>query len=122
MKAYLIRYEPCWMALGQAAGIAAAVAVQTGLPVQELPVGEIQDRLLDENASLIWFKDVPVTSPDFKMVQKMALAGYIPEWEARLDRDATPDEKEGFESLSGIDIPENMNSRREILEYIYERL
>ena len=52
----------------------------------------------------------------------MALAGYIPEWEARLDRDATPDEKEGFESLSGIDIPENMNSRREILEYIYERL
>ena len=117
-----MRMEPCWMALGQAAGIAAAVAVQTGLPVQELPVGEIQDRLLDENASLIWFKDVPVTSPDFKMVQKMALAGYIPEWEARLDRDATPDEKEGFESLSGIDIPENMNSRREILEYIYERL
>ena len=117
-----MRMEPCWMALGQAAGIAAAVAVQTGLPVQKLPVCEIQHRLLDEHSSLIWFKDVPVTSPDFKMVQKLALAGYIPEWEARLDQDATPEEKKNFLSLSGLEIPEDMQTRREILEYIYERL
>lgn len=110
------------MALGQAAGIAAAVAVQTGLPVQKLPVCEIQDRLLDEHSSLIWFKDVPVTSPDFKMVQKLALAGYIPEWEARLDQDATPEEKKNFLSLSGLEIPEDMQTRREIFEYIYKRL
>jgi hypothetical protein len=73
------------MALGEAAGVAAALAVREGLPVQDLPVPSIQDRLLDEGASLIWFKDVSTSSPDFKLVQKMALKGYLTGWEARLD-------------------------------------
>lgn len=117
-----MRMEPCWMALGQAAGVAAALAVRTGLPVQKLPVSWIQDRLLDEGASLIWLKDVPVDAPDFKMVQKMALEGYIPGWEARLDEDATPQERKSFRRLSGIDVPEEITKRREIFGYIYERL
>ena len=53
--------------------------------MQDLPVSSIQDRLLDEGASLIWFKDVSPSSPDFKLVQKMALKGYLTGWEARLD-------------------------------------
>lgn len=117
-----MRMEPCWMALGQAAGIAAANAVKSGLPVQKLEIGEIQDRLMEEGASLIWFRDVGVSSPDFKMVQKLALAGFIPGWEARLDDDASMEEKKTFRRLSGMDVPEEMKTRREILTYIYERL
>lgn len=117
-----MRMEPCWMALGQAAGIAAANAVRSGLPVQKLEIGEIQDRLIEEGASLIWFRDVEVSSPDFKMVQKLALAGFIPGWEARLEDDASVEERKWFRQLSGIDVPEELKTRREILTYIYGRL
>lgn len=117
-----MRMEPCWMALGQAAGIAAANAVKSGLPVQKLEIGEIQDRLIEEGASLIWFRDVEVSSPDFKMVQKLALAGLIPGWEARLEDDASVEERKWFRQLSGIDVPEELKTRREILTYIYGRL
>ncbi len=117
-----MRMEPCWMALGQAAGIAAANAVKSGLPVQKLEIGEIQDRLIEEGASLIWFRDVGVSSPDFKMVQKLALAGLIPGWEARLEDDASVEERKWFRQLSGIDVPEELKTRREILTYIYGRL
>lgn len=117
-----MRMEPCWMALGQAAGVAAAQAVKENLPVQKLDVAMIQSRLLDEGSSLIWFKDVAVDSPDFKMVQTLALKGYIPGWEARLDEPATAAEKSSFRRLSGIDVPAGLSTRREILTYIYNKL
>lgn len=117
-----MRMEPCWMALGEAAGVAAAQAVKEGLPVQKLSVPAIQKRLLEEGASLIYFKDVAPGSPDFTMVEVMALQGYIPGWEARLDDDATPAEKASFRKLSGIDVPEGLSKRREILKYIFDRL
>lgn len=117
-----MRMEPCWMALGQAAGVAAAQAVQSGLPMQELSVPAIQDKLLGAGASLIYFKDVSPSSPDYAMVQKMALAGYIPEWEARLDDAPTSEELETFRSLSGLRLPSGPATRKEILRFIYERL
>ena len=101
-----MRMEPCWMALGEAAGVAAAIAVREGLPVQDLPVPSIQDRLLDEGASLIWFKDVSPSSPDFKLVQKMALKGYLTGWEARLDEP----------------ISEGGMTRREMLQKLSDKL
>lgn len=117
-----MRMEPCWMALGQAAGVAAAQAVRTGLPVQKLSVSLIQDELLKQGASLIYFRDVKPGSPDFAMVQKMALAGYIPGWEARLQDEASAEELKSFRRLSGIDIPSTLKTRKDILQYIYERL
>lgn len=117
-----MRMEPCWMALGQAAGIAAAQAVRNGLPVQKLNIGQIQNDLLAAGASLIYFRDITPDSPDFAMVQKLALAGYIPGWEARLHEKASDEELKSFRRLSGIDIPGSLVTRKEILQYIYERL
>ena len=117
-----MRMEPCWMALGQAAGVAAALAVRSGRPVQKLNIGQIQDELLSDGASLIYFRDVTPDSPDYVMVQKMALAGYIPGWEARLQDEASAREIELFRALSGLDIPEGLRFRRDILQYIYERI
>ena len=116
-----MRMEPCWMALGEAAGIAAAAAVREQVPVQQLPVADIQSRLLDEGASLIYFKDVPPSSPDYRMVQTMALKGYIPGWEARLDEEPTPQDRALFRARSGKDIPSSLRTRKEILQYIYEK-
>lgn len=43
-----IRMEPTWMALGQAAGVAAAIAVEKEVLPRALPIGELQERLVDQ--------------------------------------------------------------------------
>ncbi len=45
-----MRMEPQYMILGHAAGIAAALSVRGGKPVQEIPVAELQNKLKDEGA------------------------------------------------------------------------
>ena len=116
-----MRMEPCWMALGEAAGVAAAQAVKGGVPVQDLSVPEIQDVLIARGASLIYFKDVAPSSPDFALVQKMALAGCLPDWEARLDDIATKAERKQFRAFARGVLPRRLKTRREILQYICNR-
>lgn len=115
-----LRMEPCWMALGQAAGVAAAQAVDRNLPVQALDIPALQERLLDGGSTLVYFRDIRPDSPDFKMVQTMALRGYLPGWEAALDAPAAADDREFWHRLSGKDIPANLVSRGEILYYLYQ--
>ena len=42
-----LRMEPCWMALGQAAGIAASLAIDCKVPVQDVDMSRLQDLLVD---------------------------------------------------------------------------
>lgn len=51
-----VRVEPTWMILGQSAGIAAALAAENSLAVQELPYPELRPRLLAQGQVL----DLPV--------------------------------------------------------------
>ena len=78
-----LRMEPCWMALGQAAGAAAAIAIDRGTTVQAVPVDALQQRLLDENATLIYFDDMRPGDPGFVYAQKLGLQGKIPGWSAQ---------------------------------------
>ena len=41
-----VRVEPTWMVLGQSAGIAAAMATEEDVAVQQLPIGDLQQRLV----------------------------------------------------------------------------
>ena len=41
-----LRMEPCWMALGQAAGAAASLAIDLGTSVQDVPIDRLQARLI----------------------------------------------------------------------------
>lgn len=54
-----IRVEPTWMALGQSAGVAAALAAHDGVGVQELPYPRLRERLLAQHQVL----DLPVLPP-----------------------------------------------------------
>lgn len=78
-----LRMEPCWMALGQAAGAAAALAIDLGTSVQNVPVDRLQDRLLDEKATLIYFNDGRPDDADWKEIQRRGLEGDITSWSAR---------------------------------------
>jgi hypothetical protein len=47
-----LRMEPVYMALGQAAGAAAALAIRAGTAVQDVPYATLRERLLTDNATL----------------------------------------------------------------------
>ena len=64
-----LRLEPVWMSLGQAAGHAAAQAVERNLTVQEIAIRPLQHRLLSAGSSLIYVSDVLPGVPDFEAVQ-----------------------------------------------------
>jgi len=57
-----VRVEPTWMAIGQSAGIAAALAAKEGVTVQALDYGRLRARLLAQHQVL----DLPVLPPPEK--------------------------------------------------------
>ena len=69
-----LRMEPCWMALGQAAGTAAALAIDTHTTVQDLSVPLLQDELLKQGATLVYMPGHSPADADFIALQKEALA------------------------------------------------
>ena len=76
-----LRMEPCWMALGHAAGIAAAMAVRSGQPMRATNIAELQNALLDQGAVLIYYRDIDPRDPRFPEVQLRGLRGELPGWE-----------------------------------------
>lgn len=49
-----LRMEPCWMALGQAAGVAAAFCLDAGVAAEEVDINKVQRELLNQGAVLIY--------------------------------------------------------------------
>ena len=75
-----IRMEPAWMAVGQAAGVAAAQAVSKGTSVRRVDVRQLQSTLAAQGQVLAYFKDLALDDPDFASIQLRAVerdwAGY----------------------------------------------
>ena len=69
-----LRMEPCWMALGQAAGTAAALAIDEGTTVQRVDIPTLQNELLKQGATLVYMKGHSPSDPDFIKIQKEALS------------------------------------------------
>ena len=120
-----LRMEPCWMAMGQAAGIAAALSSRSGVAPGDLEVGLIQEQLIEDGAVLMYFQDTGPESSRFKALQKAAVRGFfgVDEWDARLDNPLSRDTAERWISLSEISISAEDASgktRREFLEMAFE--
>ena len=98
-----LRMEPCWMAMGQAAGIAAALSCQTGVSPHDLKASAIQEQLIKDGAVLMYFRDIGTADSRFKPLQKAAVQGYfgVDEWEARLDDPLDRETAERWIQLSG---------------------
>ncbi|OJV31950.1 MAG: hypothetical protein BGO29_00470 [Bacteroidales bacterium 36-12] len=80
-----LRMEPCWMALGEAAGIAAVLSIDKALSVRDIPMNVLQEKLLNNRATLMYFEDLTPDDVDFIKVQQLALKGFFPDWKVRLD-------------------------------------
>jgi hypothetical protein len=58
-----LRMEPQYMILGQAAGVAASLALKMQKPVQEIPVAALQEKLKSQGAVFEWV--APLSGPAF---------------------------------------------------------
>ena len=72
-----VRMEPVWSSLGQAAGVAAALAIDHDLELSDLPVSTIQDELVKQGAVLFFYTDLPRDGPAFEAVQKLSVLGAV---------------------------------------------
>jgi hypothetical protein len=121
-----LRMEPCWMGLGQAAGIAAALAIRQNKVVSKISIDSLQSQLLLQKANLIYVSDIGFGHPDYQLVQKVALSGWLPEYEARLDQMVQHKDLELWSSKSGFSVQEieefaKNKTRKEALVVLYRK-
>lgn len=107
-----LRMEPCWMALGEAAGLASSLAIDNSQKVQSISIDKLQDKLLDNGATLIYLKDVKSSDKDYSLVQKLALQGYFPDWSANLDSLLDIETGKLWSKLSGKTIVSDQRTTR----------
>ena len=72
-----LRLEPTWTALGQAAGIAAHVALQTDTPAPEVSVRAVQKLLHEQGAKTTYISDVATDSKYFEAAQWLGIHGFM---------------------------------------------
>jgi hypothetical protein len=70
-----VRMEPVWSALGQAAGVAAALSIDNDQELGDVEVSQIQDELVKQGCVLFFHTDLPRSAPAFEAVQKLSLLG-----------------------------------------------
>ncbi len=90
-----LRMEPCWMALGQAAGLIAAAAITERRNVQDYndktQIKRIQQDLVQAGAVLAYFQDVPPSHPVHEALQMLTVAGLSVGWEFKPNDVMSPD-------------------------------
>jgi hypothetical protein len=119
-----IRMEPCWMALGQASGIAASLAIDHQSKVKNIDLEDLQNLLIEQKATLVYYRDVRPEDQDFKIVQFMGLRGYLPGWEAKLNGAVDQETADLWEKLSEKKLyyQAGKTIRRQLLMSIYNDL
>lgn len=84
-----LRMEAGWMAMGQAAGTAAAMMAREGHSARSLPIDRLQRRLLRAGATIAWVEDIDPSAPWWAGVQFGAVRGFFPGTRARPDAAVT---------------------------------
>jgi hypothetical protein len=68
-----LRMEPCWIAMGEAAGTAAALCLAHNVAPRDLDIEALQEKLLDGGAVLVYFTDSSPSHPNHRDHQCRAL-------------------------------------------------
>ena len=78
-----IRLEPTWMALGQAAGAAAHLAIAGGIEPRRIDVARLQRLLVGQGQVLTYFKDIDRKDPAYAALQYFGTRGFFRDYLAR---------------------------------------
>lgn len=71
------RLQPVVLQLGQAAGIAAALACSAGCEPADVPVRKVQQAILDAGGYLLPYLDLTPDHPDFAAMQRIGVTGIL---------------------------------------------
>lgn len=72
------RLQPCVLLIGQAGGVLAALAVQNKKnDARQISVREVQSILLQQNAYLMPYADVNLSTPGFYSIQRIGACGFL---------------------------------------------
>lgn len=86
-----VRLEPTWMAMGQAAGAAAHLALTGGVQPRAVNVNRLQRLLLRGDHVITYFSDIDRKHPAYAALQYFGSKGFFSDYRARADEmvDAT---------------------------------
>lgn len=121
-----LRMEPCWMGMGEAAGISAVLSIKDEVNVQSVSISRLQRMLLNMGAVLIHYHDIDPGHKNFEALQYFGVRGFIPEWEADIDQQVTTQEAKSWIEKSGVVEPVQYligtTTRGELLQKLYEKI
>ena len=115
-----LRLEPTWMALGEAAGIAASTSIDKDVAVQDIELLEIQKKLLDHKAVLMYFKDIEPGDKGFEGLQLMGVYGIISDWKSGHSQRMKDSELAKMEALFNISLAKFKGKRIKRQEFAEE--
>ena len=117
-----VRMEPTWMALGQAAGAAAHLAVGAQVEPRDVDVGRLQRLLLSDGQVITYFSDIDTADPAFEALQYYGTKGFFDDYTARSDEPLTRDQAARWVGLAGEESPNwqgpELLTRAELAEWL----
>ncbi|NUM52802.1 MAG: FAD-dependent oxidoreductase [Candidatus Hydrogenedentes bacterium] len=84
-----VRLEPTWMSLGQAAGVAAHLAIKKDVTLRAVSIESLQRMLVEQGQVLTYFDDLPKDHLAFKACQLLGTKGVFSDYRARIDEPLT---------------------------------
>jgi hypothetical protein len=95
-----LRMEPVFMALGEASGIAAHLAIERKTELRRAPVAELPRILVERKGVITFYEDLPFTDPSFAAFQFLGARGLNPGY--RANKNARLTRAEADERLARI--------------------
>ncbi len=80
-----LRMEPVFIALGEAAGTAAHLAIENKVTPRAVPTAELQRTLVERGAVVTFYHDLAFNDPDFAAFQYLGARGLNPGYRAEKD-------------------------------------
>ncbi len=116
-----LRMEPCWMALGEAAGEAINVSLDDGTRVRDANVIEMQRRLLAAGAVLTYYEDAAPGDAHYHALQYFALRGFLGDsYRANLDEPASDEDRVQWTTWANTpELTTFTGTRGQLLDRIY---
>ncbi len=116
-----LRMEPCWMALGEAAGVAINVSLDEGTSLRAANVVEMQRRLLSAGAVLSYYEDAAPGGAHYEALQFFALRGFLgASYQADLDAPVSDADRANWTAWANTpDLATFSGTRGQLLDKLY---
>jgi hypothetical protein len=112
-----IRMEPTWMALGQAAGVAAAIAVEADVKPRDVPIKKLQHRL-SQQGQVLRHTNATTPHPEKNPRSSLMLTGeWVPDDPHKIDFNSLPRIKSQHVVVSDVRASKGVNQHNYLVHY-----